>query len=184
MIARQGQHHGLPVNDESVGAGRIVVGRPHEPKIQRPAEDRADLVVRHHLAKDDFDAGMLFLKAADAALDQSGHAHDRHEADFNASDLAARRLTGHDFGLIDFAQDVARALEEPLAGLRQHDMRIAAPFDQLGAQTRLKLLDLVGQRRRADAQIDGCPAEMLLVGERHKIPKQPGLDLAHAFDAI
>ena len=60
----------------------------------------------------------------------------------------------------------------------------AAALDQPAAEPRLELLDLVGQRRGADAEVGRGTAEMLLFGQSDEVVKQPGLNGRHSFDAI
>ena len=132
----------------------------------------------------DLDGGMLALKSAGELLDEPGEDRDSHEADFDPADLAARRLPRNHFGFFGFAQDVACPFQEPLSGVGEFDVGVAAPLNQPGAQPRLQLLNLVGQRGGADVEIGGGAAEMLLFGQRDEIAKQARFNVGHSFDAI
>ena len=93
------------------------------------------------------------MKTTDKFRNQPAHADNDHKADFQTSNLAARRLLRRRFGFRGLPQHVTGAAEKTPAGFGQLDMGVAAAFDELDPNMQLKLLNLMGQRRGADRQI-------------------------------
>ena len=91
-----------------------------------------------------------------------------------ADELAADRLRHRD-GLVDAAQDAARAVEQRLAGQRQLDAVRGAP-EELDADELLERPDLAAQRRLREVQLLGGAAEVELLGDGHERAQVPELD--------
>src|SRR5256885_89382 len=102
---------------------------------------------------------MQLLKTADEFLDQAKQRNHRHEADREATNLAARRLTRDRLRLRGLAQNGARAVEKTFADIGEFDLGVALSRHQPRAELRFEFLDLVAQRRRADAEAQRGPAE-------------------------
>ena len=88
--------------------------------------------------------------------------------------LASYRLRGRD-GLVDVAQELARPVEERLAGERQLDLVGRAP-QQLGAHQLLEGADLTAERGLRDVQPVGRAAEVELLGDRDERAQMSQLD--------
>src|ERR1043166_6671343 len=181
MITRQCEQHGLTIDDEALQVGRIALGRPYKSEIQILAENGVYLLDRNHPPQDDLDPRIGALEAADQFVDQTAKCSHRHEADLDPAGFSPGRLPRDGLCFVRFAQHVSGTLKKALPGAGELDMGVASSLDELCAEPRFKFLNFVRERGRADSQVCGGAAEMLLLGQCHEVAKQAGLEVCHSL---
>jgi hypothetical protein len=184
VLAWQCEHHRLVIDFEAIKARRIFKRPAGKTNVQVLSYDPRDLRHRGQSVHVDLDRWIGAMKLAKKRLHKAGTGHCRQETNFDAADLAARRLLRDDLGFFDLLQDMARPLKTANSGFRQLDMRISLALDQLGTMLALEFLYLVRERRRTDPQPERGAGKVLLLRQRHEIAKQPGFNVSHSLDSV
>ena len=79
-------------------------------------------------------------------------------------------------GALDLGEDAAGARREQLAGGGRHDASRCA-LEQLGAELRLELPDLMRERRLGDVELLGRAGEVAVAGDRLGVAELTNLHL-------
>jgi hypothetical protein len=159
--------HGLQPQRAVPPSGRMVGqhlrGDAQDRHVEQIVEQGSQLAAAGQVGLDQLDAG------AGGGVSIGDHPAGRQLEDVGYPHDIGLRLLLHPLGE---GEQVPCVVEEPPTARGEADMTAVAQ-QQRRAQLVLKLADLLGERRLADVEPRGGPAEMQLVGHRDEIAQQP-----------
>src|SRR5262249_34842590 len=117
VAARQCEHHGLALDDESLEIRWIPFGGPGKSKVEVFAEDGAYLLNRNHRPQDYLDSWIGALEAADHFVDQTAKRHHSHETDLDPAGFPPGRLPRDGYGFFRLTQYISGALQKAQPGI-------------------------------------------------------------------
>ena len=163
MAGRNGHHHGFAVKKPRI-KNVFVEGRTCQPQVQFSRFQGLDLFTGHHFLQVDVDVGKDrrdLLQQGPQDTEPAG----RGETDSQKAGAARGDPAGGDRGAFGEGQQPPGFLQEGGSRRGQLDLPVV-PFQQLGADGLLQLLDLPAQRRLGHVQAFRRAAEVKLFCHR------------------